>query len=129
MLSLRFAGHYNVHSMMLRASAALCFVLAASLAHSVPVPVFDQPNNYTSTGFFSDGEGNQIADEFTLGANARIVQINWFGYSTTFPGPILVDTVPRPFTVRFYSDTGAGLPATSAFFEATAPVAGVRAGC
>ena len=88
-------------------------LLTLSLDVNAAILLDYQPDANAGYGWFSiAGVGQQVSERFTLGANATVTSVEWFGFFDGDPA------ATGAFTVEFFSDEN-GLPATSGFAVTT----------
>jgi hypothetical protein len=112
----------------MRTSHLIAGAIAAAAIFAAPpafaTTVFQQA--FTSGGTGSDYNAQQLADNFTLGANATIGEVDWTG---VYGGPGSVPAGTATFEILFFTGSG-NIPVGSAFASYTASVstAGVTLG-
>ncbi len=93
------------------------FCLAPALYLDAGPVLYDQPVlNQTDRGPISEFDGQQIADQFVLNSAATITGVHWSGSYFNFDLDPSVMNIN--FVIRFFADTGGGLPVLTPFYSA-----------
>jgi hypothetical protein len=79
-----------------------CFAGVALATQAQAATVWNQPVDPSLPGYYSELEGQQIADQFTLTEQSAVTSLAWAGY---YDSPQALSN-PVSFTIRFYNDAG-----------------------